>query len=123
MSTLENLKELANLAQKLGNIDLYRKIVELEGEVIELTREKRVLEEENANLRSKIKRATTMKFKEPFWYADGDSVPHCPNCWEANERAIHLTYKGHMAGGHRYDCPQCKSVFCSERIPAPSSRG
>lgn len=94
MSTLENLKELANLAQKLGNIDLYRKIVELEGEVIELTRTKRVLEDENADLKSKVKRAATMRFKEPFWYADGDNVPYCANCWESSERGFHLTYAG-----------------------------
>jgi hypothetical protein len=122
MSTLENLKEIADLVKKLGNIELYRKIVELEGEVIELTRQNRALDEENRQLKQQVEFAAKMKFNEPFWYADGDSVPHCPACWEARKSAVHLTYLGHMAGGHRYDCPHCKHVFCSKSTPAPASR-
>ena len=43
MGIVENLKEAADVAKAIGNIDLYRKIVELEGEVIELTRENQQL--------------------------------------------------------------------------------
>ena len=119
MSTLDNLKEIADLVKKLGDIELYRKIVELEGEVIELTRESRRLDDENRKLKEKLQFTAKMKFVVPFWYADGDRVPYCPKCWEAGKTAVHLHYKGHMAGGHRYDCRHCQNVFCSSNTPAP----
>ena len=50
MSIIDNAKEIALLVKKLGDIDLYRKIVELEGEIIELTREKRQVEERLADI-------------------------------------------------------------------------
>jgi len=119
MSTLENLKEIADLVKKMGNVDLYRRIIELEGEVIELTRVNRQLDEENHKMKGQLEFAERMKFVEPFWYSDGDLVPYCPNCWEAEKAGVHLTYKGHMAGGHRYDCAHCKTVYCSLRTPGP----
>ena len=119
MSTLDNIKEIADLVKKIGNIELYRKIVVLEGEVIDLTRHARRLEEENRKLAEQLEFAARMKFKAPFWYADEDPVAYCPKCWEAEKTAIHLLYKGHMAGGHRYDCPHCDKIFCSAAIPAP----
>ena len=36
MSIIDNVKEIANLVQKLGDMELNRKIVELEGEIIEI---------------------------------------------------------------------------------------
>jgi hypothetical protein len=97
----------------------YGKIVALEKEAIELTRANRLLEEATQKLRLQLELAAGLKFVEPFWYAEGDSVPYCPGCWEGNKAAIHLTYEGHMAGGYRYDCPNCKTIYCSPRTPAP----
>ncbi len=122
MSTLENLKEIADLVKKLGNIELYRKIVELEGEVIELSRDNRRLEEENHKLGQQLEFKAKMKFSEPFCYAEGDAVPFCPSCYEAKKLPVHLHYKGHMAGGHRYDCPNCEHTYCSESVPPPKNR-
>ena len=119
MGTLENLKEIADVVKKLGNIELYRKIVELEGEVIELTRDNRKLEEENHKLGQQLEFKTKLHFTEPFWYAEGDAVPFCPSCYEANKLPVHLHYQGEMMGGHRYDCPNCKHTFCSKFTPPP----
>lgn len=122
MSTIENVKEIAGLIKKLGDIELYRKIVELEGEIIELTSEKRALEEENKSVKKQLEFAGKMSFTEPFWYSEGDPVPYCPSCWESSRLPIHLHYKGHMAGGHRHDCPHCETVYCSAQTPGHKSR-
>jgi len=60
-------------------------------------------------------KSAEMKFKPPFWYAEQDSVPHCPNCWEAEEKAIHLTGPVDVVAGPRYDCPHCKRLYVSPR--------
>lgn len=95
------------------------KIVALEREAVELTQANRLLREAAQKLELQLKLAGGMRFVEPFWFAEGDCVPHCPRCWEGDKTAIHLTYEGHMSGGHRYDCPQCKNCYCSPRTPAP----
>ncbi|HET9181109.1 MAG TPA: hypothetical protein VFP59_03170 [Candidatus Angelobacter sp.] len=41
MGVVDNVKEVADIVQKMGNIELYRKIVHLEGAVMDLTRELR----------------------------------------------------------------------------------
>jgi hypothetical protein len=37
MSILDDAKELVSLVQKVGDRELYRKIVELEGEIVEMS--------------------------------------------------------------------------------------
>ena len=41
MSIINNAKEIADLIKKIGDVELYRKIIELEGEIIELTNSKK----------------------------------------------------------------------------------
>ncbi len=50
MGVIENLRDIADLIKKAGDLDLYRKIIESEGAVIELTRENRRLEEKVSEL-------------------------------------------------------------------------
>jgi hypothetical protein len=82
MSLIENLKEAADLAKKLGNIDLYKKIVELEGEIIEVTRQKLHLESKVEELQKQLSLKARMSFSQPFYCQEGDPVPFCPRCYE-----------------------------------------
>ena len=113
MSIVTNAKELADVIKKLGDVELYRKIVELEGEIIELTREKHALETRVQELTETLAVNENLQFKEPFYYANDDAVPYCPNCWEANHTAIHLINGGLYREGTktRFDCPSCKHLY------------
>jgi hypothetical protein len=122
MGTIENVKEMAMLIKNLGDLDLYRRILDLQGEIIELTGAKRSLEEQNLELKKQLEFGKKMQFQEPFWYAEGDGVPFCPSCWESKKLAIHLEYAGRMSGGHRHDCPHCEHCYCSEVTPGRHQR-
>lgn len=114
MSTLENLKEIADLAKKLGNIDLYKKIVELEGEVIELTRRTRVLEDESVTLKRRLAAKEEMKASGPhnYFYRNGNTDgPYCPVCWQRDEKAILLPASADYMTGHERHCQVCKTSF------------
>lgn len=107
MSILENAKEIAELVKKLGQIELYRKIVDLENEIGELSRAKNKLESTVEDLKKLLDKKQSLHFKEPFFYVDGDDVPFCPKCWESEEKAIHLTRSEWEKGITRHECKKC----------------
>jgi len=115
MGIIDNAKEVAELIKKVGDIELYRKIVELEGEIIEQIRENRKLEERVAELEGQLNLKIKMVFGEPFYYQEGDKTPYCPRCWEAIKRAVHLFRQFTNEETTRWDCPDCKQMYLVER--------
>jgi hypothetical protein len=111
MSIIDNAKEIADLIKKIGDVELYRRIVELEGEIIELTRAKRQAEGEIERLSERLKWQGQMEFRKPFYYTSNDIHPYCPQCWEVNHIAVHLDGPGSAGTGKYYNCHNCKSDF------------
>ena len=107
MGVIENLKEAALFAQKVGQLELYKQIVQAEDEVRDLTREKRRLEDKVEDLERKARVRAVMTFNAPVYYRTGDATPFCPVCYEKEERAIHLA-KGFR--GNWY-CNVCGKTF------------
>jgi hypothetical protein len=64
MGVVENLKNVADLVKKAGEIDLYKKISAAEDEVRELTRDKRRLEDKVEELERTLR---SKEFKAPFY--------------------------------------------------------
>jgi ribosomal protein S27AE len=116
MSIISNAKEIADLVKKLGDVELYRRIIELEGEIIELTRTNRVLEESVADLTKSLKTKEQLTWKPPFYVVEGDRFPFCSQCWDADRIAIHLKDTGNVHSGHRWDCPRCKNFLYHEDL-------
>jgi hypothetical protein len=111
MGVIENMKEVADLVQKIGDIDLNRKLVNLEGEVLTLTREKRHLEVKVEELERVVKLKKSLAFREPFYYLEGDKTPYCPGCWEDKQASVHLTYIGDYDSTLDWMCPVCKHRY------------
>ncbi len=109
MGIFDNFKEVADLVKKIGDVELYRKMVELEGEVIELTRQNRAQEEEIGQLRNLVSTKQRMVFRKPFYYMEGDEHPYCSKCWEVDNVSVHLRGPIKVAAGPGYECPNCKT--------------
>jgi hypothetical protein len=109
MGVLDEMKEIGDLIKKAGDIELYRRIVKLEGEVTDLTRDKRRAEEKIEELERTLKFSKELKFKAPFYFADGDATPYCPACWESKKMAIHVAV--HEQYMHLRQCPACKHAY------------
>lgn len=116
MGIIDNAKEIASLVKKIGDIELYKKIVELESEIIELTREKRLFEEKLAGITLSQAIIETLHFETPFYTnADGSEL-FCARCIEADRQAFHVAKTGELDMKRRvYFCPQCKSRFADTR--------
>ena len=110
MGVVENMKDVADLVKKYNDLDLNRRIVTLEGEVLDLTRDKRRLEEKLEDLQRALKFKAELIFSEPFYWAKGDATPYCQACWEAKRMAIHVC-DAYVAGhGQCIQCPNCKNI-------------
>jgi hypothetical protein len=73
MEIIDDAKELVGLVQKVGDRDLYRKIVSLEDEIIKTTRENRQLGAKVEELESALKLKGELKRRNQFYSLDGDN--------------------------------------------------
>ena len=106
MGIVHNVKEIADLIKKIGDVELYRKIVELEGEVIELTRKNRDMKDELSDLHKTLSFSDSLEFRAPFYWAKKDDTPYCPTCWEDQKKAIHMVLT--LPESNYYNCPLCE---------------
>jgi hypothetical protein len=120
MGLIENVKELAALAKAAGNTELYRQILDLQVEVMDLTQANRELQECIHNLEEAREQAERMTFRPPFFYTDDDEIPHCPRCWEVDHKAVHYPEPFRSAAGPVYTCPECDKEIIHPRDHSPS---
>jgi hypothetical protein len=120
MGVIENAKEVAELIKKYNDVELNRRIVNLEIEVAELQRDKIRLEAKVAEQQAKLQQKQAMQFRVPYYWQDGDKVPFCPKCWEASGLGIHLTEPYRMASGIGRKCVQCEEIYWEQRISMSS---
>jgi hypothetical protein len=129
MGLLDTVKDVVTLIQKADNLDLLRRALDLQNEASRVSEENhglkaRVIEltDRVTQLESELKRQPQMEFRAPFWYAPNDGMPHCPRCWEADHRAIHLSQPLKTALGDVYSCAQCSKQFThNPRTSSPSN--
>lgn len=114
MSIINNAKEIADLVKKLGNIELYKKIVDLEGDIIGLSRENHQQKLKINDLEEQIQIDQEMVFKNPFYYRGDDSQPYCQKCWESDKKPIHLHGPDTIEGVVTYYCYNCENTFLNE---------
>jgi hypothetical protein len=105
---LSNAKEIVELVHKAGNLDLYRRLVELQEEIVELAQQKTEVEGKFAAAKRELDLRKSLEFKTPFYFLSTDSIPFCPRCWENNSKPIHLLI---LPGGQ--DFQKATSTFCS----------
>ncbi len=112
MSIVSEVKDLAGLIQKIGDIELYKKILDLQLSISELS-DKMVEQKEEIKRLNDIQDITKkMTFREQLYYMDGDSEPFCPRCWESGKKAIHL----HRNSKGSYRCKNCDNNYLTDEF-------
>ena len=109
MSIISNAKEIADLVKKLGNVDLYRKIVELEGEIIELSGQNNQLVEKTRELEQALKIKEGLVFlKSVYWLEDEESRdgPYCQRCYDVTGKLVRL-----QPWDDQWTCFECKQFY------------
>jgi len=112
MNIIANAKEIADLVKNTGDVELFKKIVDLQREIIELTKNNRKLSGQVEQLKTSLKNKDKMEYREPFYYLNGDDVPYCPRCWEKDELALHMIADNERSlSGLGYTCTTCKTLL------------
>jgi hypothetical protein len=111
MDIVDNVKEIAELAEKYKDEELNQKIMELENQILSLITQMRSLEEAHEEREKTLSLIKKMQFKKPFYFQEDDPVPFCPHCWEREKNPVHLLGPVKVAAGFRYGCPSCKEYF------------
>ncbi len=109
MSIISDAKEIVKLVRKLDDVELYRKILKLEEEIIEITRKNNDLQQKIDELKKIIETETSLEFRPPFYYRAGDDIPLCPKCWEVDKKIIHLVNVRTAFNPLR--CQSCRSRY------------
>jgi len=111
MSTLSDVKELAKLIQDLGKIELYKKVVDLQSDIVELTEERNRLREENRVLKEKKDIRERLRFDTNlYWLKESDKEigPFCQQCMDSGGKLVRLIDYGHR---EYLECSVCKKRF------------
>jgi len=111
MSIIDTVKDVAILVQKADNIDLVKHVLALQTQVQDMMDENRILKSRVEELEQLLVFSKSLKFREPFYFAENDNTPLCPRCWEATKKALHVVsiFKGDNED--RWDCPECKTMY------------
>ena len=122
MSLVSDAKEMAGLIKKIGNLDLYRKMVELQGEIVDFQSkivEKEEKIEESKKEISRLRNAMKIK-KKVIRYGDyvfeknkkgkPTGNPYCLYCWEYNHLLISVLSTNRRELGYEAKCPHCKNT-------------
>lgn len=123
MSIIDNAKEIALVVKKFNDVELYRKIVDLQGEIVSVVGENRELHEEVDRLRESLKLKQDLVFEHNAYWLPGQGGrrdgPFCSNCWDGDQTLRRM----HDYGVPNYArCPKCKDNVNITGVPnVPSS--
>lgn len=101
MGLYNNLKEVAEVVQKADNIDLYRKILDIQKESLDLLDENRQLKDEVYKLRKKLDIENNVVYLQDAYYVNkhGDfDGPYCRVCWDKEKKLIRMSIGNYIYG-------------------------
>lgn len=101
MGIIDNAKDVVKIVQQIDNVELYRKILDLHSEIMELVEKNTELKSQVKDLTEKLEFHGTLEHRDgAYWKTDGTG-PFCMRCW-GKEKALRP-----MNGTDVYDCPVC----------------
>lgn len=118
MGIIENAKEAVKLVQQIDNIDLYRKILDLQSEAIELTEELKKKDEIIAQLKDALDLKGKFIYRDSAYYITDENEkiidgPFCTKCFDVDHVKCRLVSDNKEP---QVICPNCKVSFSSKPL-------
>lgn len=115
MGIIDNVKSVARTVQQIDNIDLYTRILDLQGEILSLVEENTGLRRQVTDLESAAAIAAVLVVRrDSYWRTVGgkDDGPFCTRCWDVDKQLVRLHEAANPEYGH---CPNCDKAGKIER--------
>ncbi|MBN2595407.1 MAG: hypothetical protein JXR82_01315 [Marinifilaceae bacterium] len=94
MGLYEGIKDVAKVIQQADNVELYKQLIELSAQALDLQNEITHLTSENIALKkSKDIEERIERHSEPFitLHGDSDSILFCSHCWDYERKLIQVS--------------------------------
>ena len=104
MGAIDTLKELGTLVQKLDNLELLKRMVELQEQVFSLVTENQELRRESQRLSEQLAQRDQMEFRQnSYWKRD--EGPFCSRCFDVERKSVRML----KSEEYYPQCPNCGS--------------
>lgn len=113
MSFYDAIKEVASLAQKADNIELYRQLLDLSAQALDLQAEVAQLKEENRELKAELSRKKNVVRHKGAYITladDVDQIAYCAICYAKTDKLFQLM---DYSDTH-YNCYNCGKYISKE---------
>ena len=118
MSVIDNVKDVAKLIHQIDNIELYRKILDLQSEIMQVVEENHDLQLVIKDFQEKAEIKQTMVFSKNVYIKKNEKGneegPYCSACWDDKQKLVRLQDYGH---GEYLQCPICKTHIMTAMRP------
>jgi hypothetical protein len=120
MGLIGDIKDAAKLVQQIGNMDLYKRILDLQAEAMELVETARAKDEEISELKKKLQVRGQIVYFTAAYYVKNDKgevmtgEPFCQRCYDVEGLMCRLQMDGVYGL-----CHNCKSRFTLGERPFP----
>lgn len=122
LDVIEKAKDIAGLVRKYNDLELYQKIVDLQGEMVKLSTRNFELETKCAELKAELDQKKSVVHSRLLYYAADDPTPFCPYCFEKDGKLLHLSpveLANSQEGRARWDCFNCYHSYFAKSLDAP----
>jgi hypothetical protein len=118
MGIVENVKEVVSLCQKIDNLDLYRKLLDLQADVNELAFQLREKDKTIEQLKEafSIKEKMICKSSAYFTIDENNNIidgPFCTRCFDSEDHKICRLVPVGRRDNPEVQCQKCKVKFVS----------
>ena len=110
MGFYDAFKDVLTVAQKADNVELYRQLLDLNAQALEMQEEITRLKEENADLKRQKDIEKNIEYHvDAFITRKSDEKPikYCAACWADKKKLVPLQYGLNCVD--QYQCPSCKA--------------
>lgn len=107
MGIYDGFKDIVKVVKDLDNIELYKRILEIQSQMNELYENNLHKSERIKELEELLSITDKIEFRNSFYYFKGEDDPLCTGCWEGNKKVVHLLGES----GRSQHCPICDNKY------------
>lgn len=116
MSIYDGLRDIVSTIQKIDNIELYRQILDLQREVLEVVAENTDLKGKLAEAEAQLSRKQDLRFEYNAYWAgetlESSDGPFCAKCWDTRQQLVRM-----LVVGSNPQWSKCHPCDISLKIP------